>query len=97
MDLHLKDKVALVTGASRGLGKAVALGLAAEGAKVGVNCVRSRQRAEATVEEIRAAHGLDAAVLVGDVSDEAAVAQMFDQAESALGPVDVLVNNAGVA
>ena len=97
MDLDLKGKVALVTGASRGLGKAIALGLAAEGAKVGVNCIRSRARAEATAEEIRSKHGVDATVLLGDVGAEADVVRMFDEIESQLGPVDVLVNNAGIA
>lgn len=96
MDLHLKDKVALVTGASRGLGKAVALGLAAEGAKVGVNYRSSAGRAEAVVETIRAGGG-EAIPLGADVSAEADVARMFDEAEAALGPVDVLVNNAAIA
>jgi len=97
MDLHLRGKVALVTGASRGLGKAIALGLAAEGAKVAVNCLRSRDRAEAVAEEIRSAHGCEAAVVIGDVGDEADVARIFDEAEAALGPLDVLVNNAAIA
>ncbi len=97
MDLGLKDKVALVTGASRGLGKAIALGLAAEGAKVAVNCRTSRERAEATVEQIRTAHGVEAIAVLADVGAEADVASMFDQVARALGPVDVLVNNAAVA
>ena len=97
MDLHLEGKVALVTGASRGLGKAIALGLAAEGAKVGVNCLRSRARAQAAVEEIRTAHGVEAMAVLADVGAETEVARMFDQIEAELGPVDVLVNNAGVA
>jgi 3-oxoacyl-[acyl-carrier protein] reductase len=97
MDLHLEGKVALVTGASRGLGRAIALGLAAEGAKVALNCLRSRERAEAAAEEIRTQHGVETAVVLGDVGTEADVARIFDEAEAALGPADVLVNNAGVA
>jgi 3-oxoacyl-[acyl-carrier protein] reductase len=97
VELALKDKVAIVTGSSRGLGRAIALGLAAEGAKVCVNCSRSRGEAEAVVEEIRTAHEVQAAAVVADVGDEGQVAALFDQVEEELGPVDVLVNNAGVA
>ncbi|MBL7223533.1 MAG: SDR family oxidoreductase [Candidatus Brocadiae bacterium] len=97
MDMYLKDKVAIVTGGSRGLGKAIALGLAAEGAKVGVVCRTSRDRADATVEEIRTTHGTEAVAALADVSVEADVARLFDQVEAALGPVDVLVNNAAIA
>ena len=93
MDLDLKDKVALVTGASHGLGRAIALGLAAEGARVGVNYRRDPDKAAALVEEIRR-HGTDALALPGDVTREPDVIRMFDELESRLGPVDVLVNNA---
>ena len=97
MDLGLRNKVALVTGASRGLGRAIALGLAAEGAKVGVNYQSSADRAEAAVEEIRGTCGVEAVAVQADVGVEADVVAMFDQIESTLGSVDVLVNNAGVA
>jgi len=97
MDLGLKDKVALVTGASHGLGKAIALGLAAEGAKVAVNYRRNPEKAEATVREIREKHGVEAIAALADVSVEADVIRMFDEAEAKLGPLDVLVNNAAVA
>ena len=96
MDLNLKDKVALVTGASHGLGKAICMGLAAEGAKVGVNYHRNPEKAEAAVEEIRKAHGVQAVGVPGDVTAEADVIAMFDLLEERLGPVDVLVNNAAV-
>jgi len=96
MDLHLKDKVALVTGASHGLGKAIALGLAAEGAKAGVNYHRNPERADAAVAEIRKTHGVEAIAVPGDVGVEADVIGMFDLLEEKLGPVDVLVNNAAV-
>ena len=96
MNLHLQDEVALVTGASHGLGKAIALGLAAEGAKVGVNYHRNPDKADATVEEIHTTHGVDAMGACGDVAQEADVIRMFDELEAELGGVDVLVNNAAV-
>lgn len=94
MDLHLRDKVIVVTGASHGLGKSVALVLAEEGAKVAVNYRRSPEKAEAVVQEIRDRFGISAAAVPGDVAIEADVAAMFDRAESMLGPIDALVNNA---
>jgi 3-oxoacyl-[acyl-carrier protein] reductase len=97
MDLGLKGKVALVTGASHGLGKAIALGLAAEGAKVAVNYHRNPEKAEAAVREIRDQHGAEVIAVLGDVASEADVLRLFDEAEAKLGPLDVLVNNAAVA
>jgi 3-oxoacyl-[acyl-carrier protein] reductase len=94
MDLRLTDKVALVTGASHGLGRAICLSLAAEGVKVGVNCRRDPAKAEALVDEIRRTHGAPAAALLADVAKEAEVVAMFDRLEAAFGPVEILVNNA---
>lgn len=94
MDLRLKDKVALVTGGARGLGKAVCLGLAAEGARVAVNYLRSAGAAAAVVAEIEKTHRVRALAVQADVAAEADVVAMFDRVEAALGPVDVLVNNA---
>ena len=103
MDLQLKDKVALVTGGSRGLGKVVCLSLAAEGAKVAVNCYRNAEgdvdlteEARAVAEEIAKTYGTETLVLPGDVADEADVREMFDRIEAQLGPADVLVNNAAI-
>ena len=96
MDLHLRDKVVLVTGASHGLGQTIALMLAEEGAKVGVNYRRSPEKAEAVVQEIAARFGTTAAALAGDVACEADVIALFDRLEQTLGPVDALVNNAAV-
>ena len=93
---ELKGKVALVTGASRGIGRAVALSLAAEGAAVAVNYRERAKEAAAVVAEIEKAGGRAMAV-AADVSDGKAVAGMVTAVEQKLGPVDVLVNNAGLA
>jgi len=91
MDLKLKNKVVLVTGGSRGIGAAICKAFAAEGAKVGVNYRQSRAEAVSVVEAIGAKH---AALIPGDLAQAGAIALMFDALERALGPVDVLVNNA---
>jgi len=101
VDLNLTDKVGIVTGGSRGLGKAICFSLAAEGARVAVNYFRSADgkvdlgdEAAAVVEEIKATHGAQALAVPADVSVEADIVAMFDRVEKDLGPVDVLVNNA---
>lgn len=88
-------RIALVTGASRGIGKAVALALAANGADVAVNYAGSAQAAEAVAEEIRAM-GRKALVVQADVSDAASVQQMMEKVTAEFGRVDILVNNAGI-
>ena len=87
-------KVAIVTGAGRGMGKATALTLARDGAAVLVNDVR-RELAQAVVQEIKAAGG-QALAYVADVSDEAQVQAMVDATVARFGTVDILVNNAGI-
>lgn len=86
---------ALVTGASRGIGRAIALALAADGCRVAVNYRASQAAAEAVVETIRSAGGT-AQAFQADVSDPAQAAELVKQAEAALGPVSVLVCNAGI-
>jgi 3-oxoacyl-[acyl-carrier protein] reductase len=89
------NRVAIVTGASRGIGAAIAERLAADGFTVVVNYAGKAAEAEALVARIEAAGG-HAIPAQADVSDAGAVARMFDGAESAFGGVDVLVNNAGI-
>jgi len=88
--------VALVTGASRGIGAAIAWGLAEAGAAVAVNFRERAGDAEAVVAKIKA-NGGRAIAVAADVSQAAAVAKMVEQISAALGPVDILVNNAGMA
>ena len=89
------NKVALVTGASRGIGAAIAERLAAEGFTVVVNYAGSEAAAEALVRKIEDKGG-KAIAARADIADPAAVARLFDTAEAAFGGVDVLVNNAGI-
>jgi len=96
VDLGLTDKVVLVTGGSRGLGKTICRMLAEEGAQVAVNYRSRREEAEAIARGVREEFGRRAAAVYGDVSREADVIAMFDEAERQLGPVDALVNNAAV-
>ena len=92
---HLSDQVALVTGASRGIGSAIALALAEAGAKVVVNYARSAEAAEAIVKQITDQGG-EAVAIQGDVSDSEQVQNLVKEARSQWGSIDVLVNNAGI-
>lgn len=90
----LRGRVAVVTGASQGIGRAVAVALAQAGARVGC-ASRSGTSAEATVADIRALGG-EAAPVAWDVRDRSAAATAIAEVERALGPVDLAVNNAGI-
>ena len=96
MDLHLKDKVALVTGGSRGLGRAICLALAAEAAHVAINYRRHAEEAQALVEELRASYGVEAMAAPADVGREDEVEEMFRRVLARFSRLDVLVNNAAV-
>jgi len=89
------NKVAIVTGASRGIGAAIAERLAKDGMTVVVNFAGSVDNAQALVDKIEASGGR-AVTAQADVSDPAAFARMFDRAETSFGGVDILVNNAGI-
>ncbi|NEP57446.1 MAG: 3-oxoacyl-[acyl-carrier-protein] reductase [Symploca sp. SIO2G7] len=92
---QLKDKVAIITGASRGIGRAIAFALAAEGAKVVVNYASSSEAAQQVVTKITEAGG-DALALQADVSQEEQVSALLKSTIEKYGQIDVLVNNAGI-
>ncbi|QSW90194.1 glucose 1-dehydrogenase [Flavobacterium endoglycinae] len=92
---RLKNKTAIVTGASKGIGASIAKYFAAEGAKVVVNYASSKEGAEKVVKEITDKGGIAIAVQ-GDVSNESDVKRVFEETKNAFGTLDVLVNNAGV-
>src|SRR5580700_4224161 len=92
---NLKGKTAVVTGASKGIGAAIAEHLAAAGAAVVVNYSTSKAGADAVVGKITAAGGKAIAVQ-GDVSKPADIAKLFAETKKAYGKLDILVNNAGI-
>ncbi|MGB7086556.1 MAG: SDR family NAD(P)-dependent oxidoreductase, partial [Phormidesmis sp.] len=91
----LTDKVAIITGSSRGIGKAAALALAEQGGKIVVNYARSSDAADAVVAEIEGAGG-EAIALQADVSKADQVDAMVKATMDKFGRIDVLVNNAGI-
>jgi 3-oxoacyl-[acyl-carrier protein] reductase len=93
--MSLTGKTALVTGGSRGIGKAVCLKLAAQGANVGINYISNAEAAEAVLSEITAAGG-KGFVSGFDVADSGAVQQAVKTIAAACGGIDILVNNAGI-
>lgn len=95
MNMKLRNKVALITGSSQGIGKGIAEVFAEEGADIAVNHLRSYCKAEEVAEWARN-QGRRAIVVEADVAQRSQVEAMFDRVSSELGPIDVLVNNAGV-
>ena len=94
MDLGLRDKVAIVTGAGRGIGRAIVLTLAEEGAQVAVNDIFP-ERAQAVVAQVKAKGG-EAIAAVADVTDQDQVREMVARVVNEWGTVHILVNNAGI-
>ncbi len=94
--VDLQGKIALVTGASRGIGRAIAIALARCGADVAVNYRKQRGEAQVTLQQITS-QGRRAMEVQADVSRSPEVANMIAGIEKGLGPVDILVNNAGIA
>ena len=103
MDLNLKDKTAIVTGGSRGLGRAICLGLASEGANITIHYYRDPEKGIDLADEaaevaklINTRHGVEALPVPGDIAKFDDIREVFERTETALGPLDILVNNAGV-
>src|SRR5688572_20670660 len=91
----LSGKVAIVTGASKGIGASIARHLAGEGASVVVNYASSKKDADRVVDEITR-HGGTALAVQGNVAKQADITRLFSEAKARFGRIDVLVNNAGV-
>lgn len=89
-------KTAFITGASRGIGRAIARQLALDGYRVGINYLKEEEKANALVDELRAL-GCEAMAVQADVSDAQAITRAIRAVEHAFSPVDLLVNNAGIA
>ncbi len=94
MDLGLKDRVAIVAAASKGLGRAVAFGLAREGVRLSL-CARSEAVLNATAEEIRRETGVEVLAIAGDVTKPEDVTRLVEETVRRFGRIDILVNNAG--
>lgn len=94
--MRLSDKVALVTGASRGIGRAIALSLAREGADVVINCLASVAEADGVAGEIKGL-GRSAVIIRADVASKAEVDAMVKKVVDGFGKIDILVNNAGMS
>jgi 3-oxoacyl-[acyl-carrier protein] reductase len=94
VDTGIRDKVALVTGSSRGIGRSIALALAREGVSLVINGLDDGQELEKTAEEIRG-YGVSVLPVDGDVTDDSFVASLFRKANHEFDQIDILVNNAG--
>jgi glucose 1-dehydrogenase/3-oxoacyl-[acyl-carrier protein] reductase len=93
--VRLEGKKALVTGANRGIGRALAIAMAKEGADVVINYIEDPDAAAKVCEELEGAGG-QALAIQGDISVRADVERLFDRAFAELGPLDILINNAGI-
>lgn len=93
--MQLRDKVAIVTGSSRGIGRAIARRFAAEGAKIGVNYLQSEQLAGQVVDDIRSGGG-EALAVQANVAKRGDTDRMRDEILAAFGQIDILVSNAGI-
>lgn len=94
--MEIKGRVAIVTGASRGIGRAIALALGREGAKVTVNYLKSEDKAKEVVRTIKEKYGSDAIAIKADVAKWDEVQKMVEETVKRWGTVDILVNNAGI-
>ncbi len=96
MDLHLKDKVVLVTGGSRGIGSAICEAFAAEGTMVAINYMSSREKAEALADHLRKVYSVKVVCVAANMGKEQDILSMIADVEQSLGPIDILVNNAAI-
>jgi len=94
MDLGLKGRVAIVTGSSQGIGKAIALGLAQEGVRVSI-CARNEKQLNETAKEIRLATGVEVFTVPTDLTKEDDLRRLVANTAEAFGRIDILVNNTG--
>ena len=94
--MDFTNKTVLVTGSSRGIGKAIAVAFGRAGARVVLNASRSKDQLEETKKEMEEM-GVSCMAVLADVSDYNACKDMFLQIQDAFGPVDILVNNAGIS
>jgi len=94
MDLGLRGRVAIVTGSSQGIGKAIALGLSQEGVRVSM-CARNEKQLSDTAREIRQATGVDVFALQADLTKEDDIRRLVAQTTEVFGRIDILVNNTG--
>lgn len=90
-------KTAFISGASHGIGKAVAKKLAAEGCRLALNCKNSEMELRELCRQLTQSYGVPALPLIGDIGDYAAVCRMFSQIQEHFGSIDLLVNNAGIS
>jgi 3-oxoacyl-[acyl-carrier protein] reductase len=96
MDLHLKDKIVIVTGGSRGIGAAVCEAFADEGARVAFSYLHSKDKAETLAARLRDKYRTDVICMAADMSKESEIQAMIAEVEQSFGVVDVLVNNAAI-
>lgn len=95
MDLHLRDKVVIVSGGSKGIGAGICEVFAKEGAKVVINYHSAAAPAEELASRFAKDYGTESIIVKGDVGNEAQVGEIFDAANAEFGTVDILINNAG--
>lgn len=92
-----KIRTAFISGASHGIGRAIAYKLAAEGCHLALNCKNSKEALKDICEDLAERYGIVALPLIGDIGDAAAVSQMFSRINECMGQIDWLVNNAGIS